>query len=362
MGGLYYHDYLHLDGLLSSQELESARHGEPAHDELLFVIVHQAYELWFKQILFELDSVVDIVGRDFVDDEDMGKVVQRLRRIVEIQRLLQPQLDILETMTPLDFLDFRDHLVPASGFQSWQFRLIENRMGMRPEQRLDISGARYTARLSAEHRTMLERSEAEPNLFDAVERWLARTPFLHFGQFDFWSEYRKSVEGMLASDREVIVNNPSLSPKERESQLESFERTAGHFDSLFDAERYRELVEQGVRRSSQPAFLAAILINLYRDEPIMQLPFRLLQSLMDIDEGFTSWRQRHALMVTRMIGSKIGTGGTSGYEYLRRSAERSRVFADLFEVSTFLLPRSQIPKLPPNVREKMAFRLEGPSG
>ncbi|MFQ5966929.1 MAG: tryptophan 2,3-dioxygenase family protein [Acidimicrobiia bacterium] len=360
--GLYYSDYLHLDKLLGAQDRESARKGEPAHDEMLFIVVHQAYELWFKLVLFELESVIEIMDRSFVDDDDMGRVVQRLRRIIEIQRLLQPQLDILETMTPLDFLDFRDHLVPASGFQSWQFRLIENRLGIRPERRIQIDGASYTSRLSAEHRALLEQSEQETSLFDVVESWLGRTPFLHFGQFDFWHEYRKAVEGMLASDRAVITTNPSLSAEQREAQLAVFDSSAAHFDTLFDADRYKELKDAGVRHLSHEAFLAALLINLYRDEPILQLPFRLLQSLMDIDEGFTSWRHRHALMVSRMIGSKIGTGGTSGFEYLRSTTEQYNVFSDLFELSTFLLPRSGVPKLPPDVREKMAFRFEGPEG
>ena len=165
---------------------------------------------------------------------------------------------------------------------------------------------------------------------------------------------------MLASDRALITTNPSLSDEERESQLAAFDSSAAHFDTLFDADRYQELRREGIRHLTQDAFLAALLINLYRDEPILQLPFRLLQSLMDIDEGFTSWRHRHALMVSRMIGSKVGTGGTSGYRYLRATTEQHHVFSDLFELSTFLLPRSAIPKLPPQVREKMAFRLEGP--
>jgi tryptophan 2,3-dioxygenase len=358
---LYYADYLQLDRILNAQELESARHGSPAHDELLFIIVHQAYELWFKQILFELDSVIEVFRRDSVDDQDIGRVVLRLRRITEIQRLLLGQLEVLETMTPLDFLDFRDYLVPASGFQSFQFRLIENRLGMKPDLRLDIDGAPYTSRLSDEHRELLERSEQEPALLELVDKWLARTPFLHFGDFDFWLEYRKAVEWMLSNDRALIVQHPNLTPEEQERQLEAFDRTSRHFDTLFDEGLYERLLEAGDRRLSQEAFLAALLINLYRDEPILQLPFRLLTALMDIDEGFTAWRYRHALMVSRMIGSKIGTGGTSGYEYLRKTAEQHRVFRDLFELTTFFLPRSALPELPSEVRETMAFRLEAPT-
>ena len=144
--GIYYGDYLQLDKLLGAQELESAKAGDPIHDEMLFIVVHQAYELWFKQILWELDDVMAIFSQEPVPERYMGRAVSRIRRITEIQRLLVQQIAVLETMTALDFLDFRDHLFPASGFQSAQFRLVENKLGMRPEDRLLFEGARYTER------------------------------------------------------------------------------------------------------------------------------------------------------------------------------------------------------------------------
>src|SRR5690606_34363498 len=106
--GLYYHDYLQLDRLLTSQELESARAGEAMHDEMLFIIVHQAYELWFKQIRWELEDVMDALSGSVFNEHDTGRVVSRLRRITVIQQLLLTQIDVLETMTPMDFLDFRN--------------------------------------------------------------------------------------------------------------------------------------------------------------------------------------------------------------------------------------------------------------
>ncbi|MEE9595807.1 MAG: tryptophan 2,3-dioxygenase family protein, partial [Acidiferrobacterales bacterium] len=112
-----YADYLKLDQLLSIQQPESDRLGRPARDELLFIIVHQAYELWFKQILNELNVADQAFTEDHVDDADIGKVVHALDRIAVVLRVLVNQIDILETMTPLDFLEFRDLLIPASGFQ-----------------------------------------------------------------------------------------------------------------------------------------------------------------------------------------------------------------------------------------------------
>ncbi|MFQ5947624.1 MAG: tryptophan 2,3-dioxygenase family protein, partial [Acidimicrobiia bacterium] len=261
----------------------------------------------------------------------------------------------------VDFLDFRDYLIPASGFQSLQFRLIENRLGVSVRGRPLIDGASYASRFTEEDRRRLRASETEPSLFDHLERWLERTPFLNLGSFDFWREYRNAVEAMLASDRRLIESNPTLSGEERTAQLKVLEATADQFDALLDKDKYDALVETHEPRLSHRALQAALLINLYRDEPILQLPFRLLTRLMDIDEGFTTWRYRHSLMALRMIGTKIGTGGTSGHEYLRRSAEQSKVFTDLFNLSTFFLPRSAIPRLPPEVERTMGFHFTGES-
>ena len=350
---VYYWSYLHLDQLLSAQVPLS---DPPAHDELLFIVVHQAFELWFKQILFELDAVLDVMGRDVVAEKDMGEVLAHLMRINKVQRLLTDQIEVLETMTPLDFLEFRDILIPASGFQSVQFRLIENKLGLDTGHRLRIKGMPYTSVLSAEHAAAIEASEHEPSLHDHLERWLRRTPFLSFGGFDFWKAYREAVSEMLARDRAVIESHPQLDTDGRDAALKEFQTTVAAFEAVFDANKWAELVRAGKRRLSHRAFLAALLINLYRDEPIFQLPFRFLTTLVDIDESFTAWRQRHVLLAHRMIGGRIGTGGTAGHEYLAAAARRHRVFNDLFDLPTYLIPRSARPPLPPEVAEQMGFR------
>jgi tryptophan 2,3-dioxygenase len=133
---VYYRDYLQLDKILNAQVPLSAAQGTPAHDERLFIIIHQVYELWFKQIQHELDDVLDIFSKEYIDEKQIGIAVSRLRRITEIQKVLVDQLNVLETMTALDFLEFRHLLSPASGFQSVQFREIENKLGVVPEQRM----------------------------------------------------------------------------------------------------------------------------------------------------------------------------------------------------------------------------------
>ncbi|HET9792831.1 MAG TPA: tryptophan 2,3-dioxygenase family protein [Thermoanaerobaculia bacterium] len=352
---LYYADYIQLDRLLDCQRLESARRGRPAHDEMLFVIVHQAYELWFKQILWELDAVLAIFRSASVPEEDVGRAVSHFGRIVEIQRVLIQQIDVLETMTPLDFLEFRDDLIPASGVQSLQFRLLENKLGVRREDRLQLHDAPYTSRFRKEDRARLDASEKEPSLFDLLERWLERTPFLSFGTFDFWRDYRAAVDRMLAGDRASIRRNPTLTAAEKSTQIAGLEATARRFEDVFGTGGEAPAAAHG-RHFSRRALQAALLINLYRDEPILHLPFRLLALVVDVERNFTSWRQRHAQMVLRMIGDKIGTGGSSGHEYLGRAAERHRVFGDLVGLSSFFIPRSALPRLPPKVKGTMGFR------
>lgn len=354
----YYADYLQLPRLLDTQHPVSSMDGGPAHDEMLFIIVHQAFELWFKQILWELDAVIGTMAADQVPARDLSRAVARLQRITTIQPLLQTQLEVLETMTPLDFLDFRDALVPASGFQSAQFRLIENRLGVPADTRLRIKGAVYHSRLSAEDRALVVRAEHEPSLRDHLDRWLARTPFLRFGDFDFWQAYRTAVDGMLDRERRIIADNPNLDDDARREQLASHADTVDDFGALFDRDRHAEMVSRGRRQLSHDALLAALLITLYRDEPIFHLPFQLLVALIDIDEGFTAWRYRHALLVQRMIGDKVGTGGTSGHVYLAKAAERHRAFADLFALPTYCIPRSQLPELPAQVRHQLGLRWE----
>jgi tryptophan 2,3-dioxygenase len=351
----YYADYLHLEKILTAQTPRSTAFGQPAHDELLFITVHQVFEIWFKQILHELDSVREMFLGNYVDEKNIGVAVARLERISMIQTVMIEQFRILETMTPLDFLEFRDFLSPASGFQSVQFRLIESKLGLKRQSRLDFNNTSYEKRLSEAHQHLVLQSEQEPSLFDLIQNWLERTPFLSFGSFDFWENYKKAVDTMLAHDRQIIEQNPTLTDEEKTRELAQLARTIENFQALFSEEKHDELVRSGARRLSYTAFKAALLILLYRDQPILHLPFRFLNALIDIDELFSTWRYRHSIMVQRMIGTKIGTGGSSGHAYLKNTVDAHRIFLDLFNLSTFLIPRSALPPLPEEVQRELGF-------
>ena len=373
---VYYHSYLQLDKLLSSTRLLSApssdaspseRNLQGAHDEHLFIIIHQTYELWFKQVLWELDSVVRLFDAHYVPEASVGLATSRLHRVSEILRILVDQLTVLETMSPMQFLDFRDHLFPASGFQSLQWRLIENTLGLRRERRCSYGEQAYCSFLREDHAEAVGAAEARPSLLKLVQRWLERTPFLKCKAaspttarrsapptnaeddgdwYDFWESYRGVVDASAESDAAYITARaaewggakagPADGDEEeeewrhvgvdptseaaaaaaawKEAQLKEVADRRAHYYSIIDKDAYERLAAEGkfqfTHRAMQvspghapapaPSELdvlmfgasmqAALLINLYQDEPILHQACRFLRALQDIDELMTQWR------------------------------------------------------------------------
>jgi tryptophan 2,3-dioxygenase len=351
---IHYHDYLKLGPLLNLQERRSQNLGRPAHDEMLFITVHQTYELWFKQILFELQMVQNVFSQGTIEEREMGRAVHHLERIGKIQNFINGQIAVLESMTPMDFLEFRDMLYPASGFQSVQWRLIETLLGLKSESRQNYNQEPFWKSLTPELQVEIEKALKAPSLFDLLEKWLERTPF----QSVFWQQFEKALLDLFEEDRKAVNMNPRLSDSDKARNFEIIETNLKNMRALFHEQDFKILHEDGFFRMSQKAILAALFIQIYRDEPIFQMPFRLLQSLLDIDEAMTQWRSRHVQMVHRMLGRKIGTGGSSGHQYLAATVDKHKIFTDLFNLTTFLLPRSRVPSLPPEIQKKMSYRLE----
>ena len=352
---VHYHSYLDLDQLLSAQHLRSAELGKPAHEEMLFIILHQVYELWFKQILHELRSVMQMFEDNDVDENEIMTAVGRLHRIVEIQKLLIEQIGVMETMTPLDFLDFRNYLFPASGFQSFQFRMIEVLMGLRSDERITYNNAPFDEVFDAPRRQELRQAEESKSLLEFVNEWLERTPFLELDDFNFIEAYKVSVSNMLEQERTAINASAILSSTNKAARMLMLDKTSEYFHSVLDENTHQKMIDKGQMKLSYKATIAALFINLYRDEPILQLPFQFLSVILDIEENFTTWRYRHAQMVLRMLGQKTGTGGSSGHSYLRKTATQHHIFSDLYNISTLLIPRSELPELPETVKRKLGF-------
>lgn len=341
---IHYHDYLQLDKILQAQFPESVKHNLVAHDEMLFIVIHQAYELWFKQLHFEVDSIAEIMGKPAVNDNspELQTVVHRLNRCNTILRVLVHQIDIMETMTPMDFLDFRDMLRPASGFQSWQFKELEAKLGLKFEHR--HGKEYYTSQLRQEQVDIIKKAENSRSLLQLVNAWLERMPF--FSNTEDW-------KGFTAQE-----NPENIHP----FWAEYLYRYAG---SLAEAERgvadaFRDVFirENNPDRLLSPAASrAALFIMLYRGYPMLQLPFQLLNALLEIDAQLSSWRYRHMNMVHRMIGGRIGTGGSTGKDYLKAAADKHYIFREIAQLSSFLIERRKLPQLPAAVSEKLGFAM-----
>ncbi len=352
---LHYHDYLYIDQILSAQHPKSQEFGRPVHDEMLFIITHQAYELWFKQILTELDSMISIFAKSYVNESDLATSVLRVDRIIQIQDLLMRQIPILETMTPMDFLEFRDFLFPSSGFQSFQNRLLETKLGLDPKKRLRLANVPYSNYLTDKQKRLCSDIESQPSLFSLVEKWLERTPFLESNEFNFWKSYRAAVETVFQNEKATVSANSYLPKAQIEENIKAIDANLKVFSAIFDEGEYRKLQEQGQFRISLRALQASLFIFLYRDQPALFLPFKFLTGLTQIDENFTTWRHRHALMAHRMLGKKLGTGGSSGHDYLVQAAEKHKIFTDFFNLTTFFIPKSVRPELPQSLISKLSF-------
>ncbi|MFM2387127.1 MAG: hypothetical protein RL660_1884 [Bacteroidota bacterium] len=328
MKPVYYSEYLQLDKILNAQEEESRKAGVRADDEMLFIIIHQAYELWFKQILHELTIAREIFAQSQIKDNsaDINNALHRLNRITEIQQVLLQQIDILETMTPLDFLDFRDFLRPASGFQSMQFKIIEAQLGLPFAKR--FGQEYYLSQLKPDDVAVIKKAEAEVPLLTMINSWLERMPFFKQANIDadqYWQNYRDLYQSTL---QEAERNN-----------------TSG-FDMLFmDKANY-----DAERQLSVDANRSALFIMLYRDYPLLHAPYQILNKLLDIDELLAQWRYRHMNMVQRMIGRRVGTGGSTGAHYLKNAADTHYIFKELADLTTFLVQRSRLGDMNPALR------------
>lgn len=354
-----YPSYLQLDRLLTAQSRLSEQKGTPAHDEMLFIVVHQVYELWFKQILFEMDRIQKEFSGKVVGDKSLRMILSGLDRIMSILEILPRHMDILETMAPLDYLDFRSLFRTASGFQSMQFREFEIRLGVREEDRVMYANRPYTSYLKGADQRFVEKLQKTPSVFDQVEAWLTRTPFVEMGGYRFWDSYKKAVTDMLAHDEKQIAGDKELGDEIRAAEMAKLNNTRQQFQNFWALFGQKKPANDIGWRLSGKALQAALFVNLYRDQPVLQMPYRILSRLMDIDEIVTLWRYRHALMTQRMLGLKMGSGGTSGPDYLLQTAQKQRVFKDLFAITTFFIPRSKLPELPAAVEAKMGFAYSG---
>lgn len=354
MGPTYW-DYLQLDRLLDLQGGVEGDEAKLGTDELHFIVVHQAYELWFKLVLRELRAARDELSAPRVPEEKIPHVVHHLGRVTEIMKLLVDQFRVMETLTPQDFLAFRDKLIPASGFQSFQLRELEILLGLDDAQRIAYAGADPLEHIRALAQTSpggqkawarIERARAEPTLRAALHDWLYRTPVQGSSPDDDGDD--RAVELFVAN------YYAALERANREKTKHMLAALGGDADAIqkrmreAEASDKRFLFAEDVAPADRSRVLrvraGVLFIESYRELPLLAWPRLLIDSVVELEEQLVIFRSRHARMVERIIGRRVGTGGSSGVDYLDQTA-RYRIFSELWSVRTLLLAKEHLPEL-----------------
>ena len=342
-----YGGYLQLESLLDLQDGPEGYGPAPSNDELHFIIVHQAFELWFKLVLRELKEARNLLNRESVAEKDIPVVVRHLERVTEIFRLLADQWRVMETLSPQDFLAFRDRLGTSSGFESWQMREMEVLLGLDNDQRVGgMDPLAHMERLHAEGKvpdgalSSLNETASLPSLNEALMGWLARTPIHGSSPEDEGdgltvASYAEEHLATMTGHIDVVVRHMVAIGHGDESTVRR--RLEGGVES---AREFLMDEDGNVNR----ARAGLLFIESYRELPLLSWPRRLVDSMVELEESMVLFRSHHARMVERTIGRRMGTGGSSGVDYLDATTAY-RVFVDLWAVRTMLVKRSALPEV-----------------
>ena len=337
-----YADYLDLHTLLSLQGDDS----KLTNDEQHFIIVHQSFELWFRLILIELRAARALLMQKLLPEDDVPRIVHHVKRCTEIFRLMTDQWRVMETLAPQDFLAFRDGLGTASGFESFQMRELELLLGLKQGQRVDemdpLGHFRKLAENGGADAEVLKRLEAEeamPALGEILSKWLERTPI----QGSFASDDNDSqvvsefVEQYLTAHKNI---GDQAVKRMSEHGVKNIDEVKKRFASANSGAR--EFLMPGDEISRARAGL--LFIESYRSLPLLTWPRILIDTMVELEEALVLFRTHHARMVERIIGRRVGTGGSSGVDYLDATL-KYRVFNDLWTVRTLLIKKESLPAL-----------------
>jgi tryptophan 2,3-dioxygenase len=351
-----YWDYIRVEELLALQRGIADSEGELTDDEVRFIVVHQVDELWFKVVLRELVAARDLFAKPRVPEDALAFAVAGLKRITICFELAAQHFRLMETMRTQDYLAFRDKLNPASGFQSAQMREIEVLLGLPDADRIPFGNeGTYLDALKSHDGSpspATKRVEARladvPTLKAAVDAWLHRTPIQGSSPGDAGDE--RAVADWV---RQYLVGHEAL-----------YQRAIGHAVTVQalgggDEARLRARYAaqlQGARRHLEAEDVpperapfvkrlrAAILfVDSNRTLPLLSWPGQVIDGLVEAEQAMLVFRQRHARMVERVIGRRIGTGGSDGVAYLDATALKYRVFTEIWAARTLLLPKELCP-------------------
>lgn len=351
-----YWDYLGLKDLLSLQGGVSGDETDLSQDEVVFIVVHQVYELWLKLMLRDVTAARNLFASPHVPDDALSGASRLLSRIRTVLELAADHFRLVETITPRDFLNFRDNLFPASGGQSVQFREIEILLGLEEHERIPYIGSGTYQDVLRESdgsegwaiRRVKERLEDKPTLKDAIDDWLHRTPINGSTPEDagdaaaveaFVASYLESHGRAIAEMVERATG--MVGTPEAAAQLER--RYAAELKGAAEFLRAEDQPEGAVRERRRRIRAAALFIEIYRELPLLAWPREVVDGLVAVEQAYVVFRQRHARMVERIIGRRVGTGGSKGVDFLDEGARKYRVFKDLWAARTVLVRRDLLP-------------------
>ncbi len=361
-----YWDYIRVEDLLGLQTGVEGDEAGLSDDEVRFIVVHQIDELWFKLVLRELQRGRDLFRRERVPETSLAAAATSLRRIVLIFQLAGDHFRLMETMRTTDYLAFRDKLSPASGFQSAQMREIEILLGLDAGERVPLGHENsYLQALQAGDgaspaAARVERRLADrPSFKEALDGWLLRTPIDGSKPGDpddercvtrFLDDFLAGHSRMLQRQRAIATGLQALTPQDHA-------RLQGRYDGeLADARAFlgaADVTDPAARATVRRLRAAILYINTHRQLPLLSWPGEILDAVLEAEQAMLIFRQRHARMVERVIGRRVGTGGSAGVEYLDQTALRYRVFKEIWRTRTLLLD----PDLAPPARTPEYYAL-----
>ena len=345
-----YWDYIRVGDLLRLQGGIEDDESTLTNDEVLFITVHQVYELWFKLVLREVSGLRDLLAEDVVPEQSMAGACRGLDRCVRILRSAAKHFEVVESIGTRDYLAFRDKLFPASGFQSAQLRELEILLGLPADERIPFGQDKdawlealedHKGRRGEGWQRVQDRLKDLPTLRTALDAWLYRTPIRASQPQDpgdeavvasFLEDYMAAHEQAVRRLVDTIGKTAGVTPAALRSRYDTEIANAREFF----------VCEDPILRRTRAAI---VFIESYREAPLLAWPRKLLAALLEMEQAFVIFRQRHARMVERVIGRRVGTGGSSGVDYLDATALTYRVFRDLWAVRTFQLRAEDMPPL-----------------
>ncbi|MDP6539353.1 MAG: tryptophan 2,3-dioxygenase family protein [Planctomycetota bacterium] len=354
-GPLTYWDYIRVEDLLDLQGGVEDDEVDLANEEVVFITVHQVFELWFKLVLRELRTARDLFCRDVVANQELSGAARSLDRVITILGRATDHFLVMETLSTRDYLAFRDKLTTASGFQSAQMRELEIVLGLDSAERIDAGPAGNWLEMLRNHdgseswssRRVLAALNERHSLKEAIERWLARTPIdgvahddpdaeTKLGEFiaNFLQAHAREADS--ACDVAIAQGGDGVDPQARRLRAEKEKEAVRAFFEPSEE-------EGGIERARIRC--AMMFIETYRELPLLAWPREVLDKLVEAEQAFVLFRQRHARMVERIIGRRTGTGGSSGVDYLDAVAQTYRVFRDLWAIRTLQIRREAAPPL-----------------